>query len=135
MSVDVLINDTVELLKNPENKANWMKIKTALIKDLPDYAKNVPYQIKSVSIKDACIAVREAKKKFKKTKQFNEVKFKSRKNSTQSIYIPKTALSIKGIYHTLLGKMKFKEELPNEIKDSRLICDNNHWYKIGRAHV
>ncbi|NEQ82301.1 MAG: helix-turn-helix domain-containing protein [Moorea sp. SIO2I5] len=62
-----VFNRTVNILENGEVKANWKAIKTDRLNDLTEWCKAVPYQIKSIAIKDACTAVREAKKKSKKT--------------------------------------------------------------------
>lgn len=121
-------NKTIEYLRQPGTKADWKAIKTGLLKNLPDWCDEVPYQIKSVAIRDACIAVREAKKKFAKSGSFNEVSFKSRKNPTQSCYIPKSALSIDGIYKTILGKIRYGENLPQDLMDSRLVRRYGRYY-------
>ena len=104
-----VFNETVKYLQQPNTKANWKAIKTEIIRSLPDWAKEIPYQIKSMAIKDACTAVRLAKKKYKKTGKIQKVKFRSRRDKIQSCYIPKSAVSNKGIYQTklepnLLGK-------------------------------
>ncbi len=67
-------NETVKYLQKPETKANWKAIKTDIIKSLPNWAKEIPYQIKSIAIKDACTAVKNAKKKYKQTGQVQKVK-------------------------------------------------------------
>jgi putative transposase len=121
-------NQTVALLKQPGTKANWKKIKTDLIDALPEWADPVPYQIKSIAIRDACKAVSAAKRKFKITGEFQEVHFRKRKNPVQSCFIPKDALSKKGVYHTLAGELKLEEALPDERLDSRLVCHNERWY-------
>ena len=120
-------NKTIEYLRQPGTKADWKSIKTGLLNDLPE-CKDVPYQIKSIAIRDACIAVREAKKKFAKLGSFNEVSFKSRKNPTQSCYIPKSALSTDGIYKTILGKIRYGESLPSVLMDSRLVRRYGRYY-------
>ncbi|MEG4809378.1 hypothetical protein QUA82_25510 [Microcoleus sp. F8-D3] len=43
-----------------------MAIKTGILNNLPEWAKPVPFQIKSIAIKDACRAVKAAKQGFKK---------------------------------------------------------------------
>ncbi len=108
-------------MQNPDTKANWKAIKTEIIQLLPEWAKDIPYQIKSIAIKDACLAVREAKKKYKQTGQINKVRFRSRRDKIQSCYIPKSAVTNKGIYHTKLGSIRFTEKLPAEIGDCRLV--------------
>jgi putative transposase len=70
---------------------------------LPEWAKPVPYQIKKIAVKDACTAVREAKRGFAKDGKFRKCKFRSRKDRRQVLFIPKSAISKRGVYHTLLG--------------------------------
>ncbi|NEO64037.1 MAG: IS200/IS605 family element transposase accessory protein TnpB [Moorea sp. SIO4G2] len=123
-----VFNKTVKILENSEVKANWKAIKTGILNDLPEWCKAVPYQIKSIAIKDACTAVREAKKKYQKTGQINRVRFRYRKNPVQSCYIPKSAVSAKGIYHTKLGELTFTENLPDNIGDCRLTSTNGDYY-------
>ncbi|WP_083305387.1 RNA-guided endonuclease InsQ/TnpB family protein [Moorena producens] len=125
-----VFNKTVKILSDGETKANWKAIKTGILTDLPEWCKAVPYQIKSIAIKDACTAVREAKKKYKKTSQINRVRFRSRKNPVQSCYIPKSAVSSKGIYHTKLGEITFAETLPDNICDCRLTSTNGNYYLV-----
>ncbi|MBD2503879.1 hypothetical protein H6G83_25285, partial [Anabaena azotica FACHB-119] len=114
---------------------------------LPDFCKSVPYQIKSIAIKDACKAVNNAKKKFKngesspvggfpsvgnwRTRKgggISKVKFRSRKDPIQSCYIPKSAVSDKGIYYTVLGEARFKETLPQSFGDCRLVKAYGDYY-------
>lgn len=120
-------NKTIEHLKQSDTKANWKGIKTEILNNLPDWSKEVPYQIKSIAIRDACTAVREAKKR---TKQGNKsfVKFRSKKDRVQSLYIPKSAITNKGIYYTILGNINYRESLPDVINDSRLILFRNEYY-------
>ncbi|NEO37078.1 MAG: IS200/IS605 family element transposase accessory protein TnpB [Moorea sp. SIOASIH] len=133
-----VFNKTVKILcsvgaatrTDGETKANWKAIKTGILNDLPEWSKTVPYQIKSIAIKDACTAVREAKKKYQKTKQINRVRFRSRKNPVQSCYIPKSAVSVQGIYHTKLGGLTFAETLPDNICDCRLTSTNGDYYLV-----
>jgi len=117
-----VFNETVKYLQQPDTKANWKAIKTEIIHSLPSWSKEIPYQIKSIAIKDACTAVRDAKKKYKKTGKINKVKFRSRRNKIQSCYIPKSAVTDKGIYHTKLGTIRYTEKLPEKIGDCRLVC-------------
>ena len=125
-----VFNKTVKILQTGEVKANWKAIKTGILNDLPEWCKSVPYQIKSIAIKDACTAVREAKKKYKKTAQINRVRFRSRKNPKQSCYIPKSAVSKKGIYHTKLGEISYSESIPDNIGDCRLTSHNGEFHLV-----
>jgi putative transposase len=121
-------NRAVEYLQQPDTQANWKAIKTDILHSLPDWAKAVPYQIKSVAIRDACLAVRKAKQDFKQTGKFQKIKFRSRKDKTTNAFIPSSALSDKGVYYRMLGVLKLSETLPETPKDSRLIHDGSHFY-------
>lgn len=121
-------NKTVAYLQQPNTKASWMSIKTEILQSLPTWSQEVPYQIKSIAIRDACIAVREAKRKYKQTGEIQEVKFCSRKDDTANVFIPSAAVKKSGVYHTILGKLRLSECLPDAPKDSRLIKDGSHFY-------
>jgi putative transposase len=106
-----------------------MSIKGSLLEALPDWAVETPYQIKSLAIKDACKAVIAAKRRFKQTGKFQEVHYRSRKNPTQSCYIPQQALRNSGIFHTLSkGALKWAERIPENHGDCRLVCNDGRWY-------
>lgn len=121
-------NQTIELLRDGVIKANWKAIKGDILNGLPDWCKDTPYQIKSIAIKDACKAVSNAKLKYKKTGMINRCSFKSRKDPRQSCYIPKSAVSAKGTYHTILGEIKYTEKLPSGFGDCRLVCADGDYY-------
>jgi len=128
-----VFNKTVELLRDGEIKANWFAVRPVIMDALSEWCNEVPYQIKSKAVKDACTAVREAKRKYKKTGQIQRVKFRSRKDLIQSCYIPKSAITAKGIYHTKLGKLAYSQKLPGQVCDSRLMSNNGNYY-LCAAH-
>ncbi|MDR9898545.1 transposase [Aetokthonos hydrillicola Thurmond2011] len=121
-------NKTIKLLQDGTVKANWQAIKTGILNDLPDWCDEVPYQIKSIAIKDACKAVSNAKLKYKNGGGISKCRFRSRKNPIQSCYIPKSAVKDKGIYHTILGEMLYKEALPKSCGDCRLVFAYGDYY-------
>ena len=121
-------NKTLDILNTTDTKANWKAIKTPILNDLPEWASETPYQIKSVAIRDVCIAVREAKKKCKETGAYQSVSFKSKRKPSDSIFIPKSAISKRGVYYTMLGDLKISETLPDNIADSRLAKDGDAYY-------
>ena len=58
-------NKTVEYLRKPDTKASRFAIQKELLSNVPEWAEKVPYKVKQMAIDDACIAVRNAKKKSK----------------------------------------------------------------------
>jgi putative transposase len=77
-------NTTIKLLQDGEVKANWKAIKTDILNNLPNWCNNVPYQIKSIAIKDACKSVSHAKKKYKNGGGISKCRFRSRKQPIQN---------------------------------------------------
>ena len=128
-------NTTIKYLQQPGTKANWKAIKTEILHGLPEWAKSVPYQIKSIAIKDACGAVSKAKSDFIKTGKICNCKFRSMKDTKQSLYIPKSAIKECGIYHTILGLAKLKEALPKDFSDGRLTLAYGEYYLIISEEV
>jgi putative transposase len=121
-------NQTITALKQPGTQANWKAIKGEILAALPEFCSSVPYQIKSIAIKDACQAVSNAKKKFSKEGVFSKMRFRSRKDPVQSCYIPKSAVKSAGIYHTILGEIQYKESLPESFGDCRLVFAYGDYY-------
>ena len=110
-----------------------MEVAKLLMDNMPeDYVKIVPYQIKKMAIKDCYLAFRTNCKKTKETGVPFTLSFRSRKNPKQSCYIPKDALSISGIYHTIAGKLKISEWglLNNTYKDLRLVREYGRYYIV-----
>jgi putative transposase len=97
-----------------------MDIKKDMLKQLPTWCNPVPFQIKGIAIKEACNAFWKAK---------GDPKFRTRKASEQSCFIPKSALSLKGVYPRISGKgLYFQENLPDNYKDSRLVWRYEKWW-------
>jgi len=127
----VAFNAAVAFLRTPGTKANWKKIKTGLLKALPPWSEETPYQIRSVAMRDACRAVSAAKRKFMETGEFQEVGFRSRKQPVQSCFIPKSAFRRGGIYPTLSkGEIRMVEEVPKGHGDLRLVRARGRWFLI-----
>jgi putative transposase len=122
-------NNTIELLKKPDTKANRFAIQKDLLSSLGE-TYGTPYKIKQMAIEDACQAVKNAKQKFLKTKQFQEVKFRSKKDRQDSLYIPKESISEKGVFKTLLGHIKHSEKLGEIKHDCKLTIEKNRFFVI-----
>jgi putative transposase len=127
-------NDTVNHLNLPKEirEKHWMGAAKLILNSLPDWAKSVPYQVKKIAVEDAYKAFSNGCKKAKLTGHPFELKFRTRKDTKQSCFIPSSALKKDGklfnIYPTIVGKLKVSECLPSEFKDSRLICEHGRWF-------
>ncbi|MDM8551497.1 transposase [Desulfobacterales bacterium HSG2] len=97
-----------------------MDIKKDMIEILPAWCSDVPYQIKGIAVKEAHQAFFKAN---------GRPKFRARKNSEQSCFIPKSAIRKTGIYPRISGKgLYFHEDLPECPKDSRLVWRYEKWW-------
>lgn len=128
-------NETIKYLQQKGTKANWMAVAPVILGILPEWAKEVPYQIKKIAVKDACLAVKAAKKGFGQDGQIRRCQFRSRKDKQQTIYIPKSAIKKRGIYHTILGESILKESLPTVFSDGRLTLAYGEYYLIISEEV
>ncbi|MBQ7543924.1 MAG: transposase [Synergistaceae bacterium] len=100
------------------SKADWLAIKGFLLKELPEWTENVPFQIKAVAVRDACMT-------FKKG---DAPRFRARSSTKQTIFVPKASVSKRGIYTRYLGRMDFAEDFPESCGDCRVILDGGRWF-------
>jgi putative transposase len=114
-------NQTIDYIHSCVNfSPSWMEIKKDLLKQLPKWCDDVPFQIKGQAVKEAHQAYWKAKA---------HPKFRSRKNPTQSCYIPKSAIKEGGIYPRVSGNnLQYSESLPKVPLDGRLIYQYNEWF-------
>ena len=111
------------------SKPSWMDIKKMLTRLLPEWTKDTPFQIKGMAIKDAHRAYWATLRANKGSGHPPSFRFRSRKDTEQSVYIPKSAISNKGIYPSITGKgLRFSEPLPELIMDSHLIWRAGKFY-------
>ena len=133
-------NRTIELLTaDGAPNASWLKIKKQILTKLPDWTKPTPYEVKSNAVRDACLAV-SAVKKFNKQLKIDRAKgirlqedyahFRSRRDDSQTIFIHASALSHRGVYHTLLGPLKKREPIPHAHGDAKLTL-RHHQYHLS----
>jgi putative transposase len=123
-------NRTLEYLKTLEGqRPTWTDIATdTILPALPEWAKEIPFQIKKMAVKEACDAFSGAKKKYLGTREFSELRFKSRKAPFQTCYIPKSAVKPHGIYPTISGVINYAEPLPVEFQDCELSYQQGRWF-------
>ena len=87
-----------------------------ILASLPDWAKDIPYQVKKIAVEDAYKSFSNGIRKFKKENKPFQLQYRSRKDTKQSCFIPSSALlqdgDSFGIYKTITNKLKVSENLP-----------------------
>ncbi len=123
-------NQTLDYLKALEGKRPvWTDIaKDVIFPILPDWAREIPFQIKKMAVKEACDAFTAAKQKYRRTGELSELHFKSRKSPKQTCYIPKSAVKPSGIYPTIAGAIDYTENLPEDFQDCELSWQQGRWF-------
>ena len=136
-------NESVSALDAKDTPKNFKGLVPIVFDQLPEWHVETPRQIKVGAVMDACQAVSNAKIKAKATGQRQNVKFRSRKTSRQTLYLRADSLKKNGFYVRFLGEMKMSEALPAkpqdpgkvserdtdaEVKDSQLITENGRYF-------
>ncbi len=95
-------NYTVERLNRTKETIHFYSIRKEIMLEFTKkypFLKRTPYDIKANSIKDACTAVSNAKLSCKKNKIYCNVTYRTKKDDSQSIYIPKANVR-KNLFYT-----------------------------------
>jgi putative transposase len=123
-------NRTLAYLKALEGKRPvWTDIaKDIIFPALPEWAREIPFQIKKMAVKEACDTFTGAKQKYRRTGALSELHFKSRKAPQQTCYIPKSAVKPSGIYPTISGAIDYTENLPGDFQDCELSWQQGRWF-------
>ena len=109
---------------------HWMGAAKQILQALPDWAKEIPYQVKKIAVEDAYKAFSNGCRKAKKTGEAFYLSFRSAKDPRQSCFIPSSALKDAGIYPRISGELKMTEKFPDEARDSRLVFEHGRWFVI-----
>ena len=109
-------NRTLEIISRGNNR-DWLEIKRSLLQDLPEWAQNVPSQIKSTAIHDAYM-----------TSHNDGANFRARRDAKQTLEIPKSSVSNRGIYTHFLGEMTHSEEIPAPEGNCKLTYESGKWF-------
>ena len=122
-------NRTLDVLKDSSVKANWKAIKIDIIKDKKgDWEDLVPYQIRSISVKEACKTVTRCKLLYKQDGKIHKAKHRAKHQPKQHLYIPKQSINDNGFFRRTLGDMKFAEPLPEMEHDCVAVMEYGVWY-------
>lgn len=125
-------NLTVDHLNQPKElrQKHWMGAAKQILQTLPEWAREIPYQVKKIAVEDAYKAFSNGCNKAKKTGQGFNLTFRSAKDPRQSCFIPSSALNESGIYPRIAGALMMTEKIPDEARDSRLVFEHGRYFVI-----
>ena len=85
-------------------------------------------EAKRQAVNDALKAIKNAISKYRKTTEISKFKFRSKKDSSQSLYVRQSCIGNNTVFKTLLGRMCTSENFSTPTYDSRLVVKRNkHW--------
>ena len=126
-------NEAVAYLKQPDTKAIRTAVKSLILGQAPEWAKEIPYAIKGDSILEACNTISKVKRANSKIRStggsFQEARFRSRKDPIQSLPLQSANVRDGQIYKTKLGVLKTSERIQGT-SDGRLTLENGRWFYV-----
>ena len=84
--------------------------------------ENTPRDIRDESVRDAHIAVIQAKKSYIKNKIFCHVSFRAKKDKEQALYIPKKVVKENKFYSSYLGNLHTRKGIVNKFNGANCAC-------------
>jgi len=101
--------------------------KPEVLRQLPDWSKETPYAIRGDAVREAQKALVSGIKKYKRTGEIFNLRFKSKKEPKQSIPIQIQNVRKSSLYPTLLGSLKTAEPIKGEA-GGRIVWENGRWF-------
>lgn len=125
-------NAAVEYLKKKGTKAILSEVRRIQKDSHPDWAFDSPQRIRDHAFNQACKAVQNAKRKFAKEKVFQEVSFRSKKNSLQGFGFDKQSLNNDFVFSSKKYRLKFfaTEPFKADKEGTRLVKEGSRFYLI-----
>lgn len=130
-------NSAVSKMRLKTGKPKLSDLRDLVTKELDNllFCKEVPLKIKQEAVGDFIKATANAIAKYKKTKKVQKIRFRSRKKTSQSIYINVDAIKvldsrILNIYKTKLGSVKVCEDLPDIFTHCRIVMKHNRFFYL-----
>jgi putative transposase len=124
-------NQAVNYLKQAGTKASIMEVRKIQKNNHPEWAYNCPQRIREHAMLDACNAVKNAKLKCKRTGEFQNIGYRTRKDSKQGIGFDKQSLKQNNLFggkHSI--KFHSTEVINVEKEGNRIVKENGRWFVI-----
>lgn len=126
-------NAAVAYLKNEGTKASLGEVRKIQKEEHPEWAFDCPQRIREHAINDACNAVKNAKKKFMQTGQFQEVHFRTKKDRVQRFGFDAKSLKDGFVFRETERKICFyvtENHESSEIEGTRIVREDGRYFVI-----
>ena len=107
-----------------------MQAAKLILQSLPEWASEIPYALKKFAVNEAYQAFYSGCKKARASGAPFQLHFRSRKDPKQSCFIPHSSVHALGVYPRIAKELRLSEALPDNCKDSRLVCQSGRWYLV-----
>ncbi len=126
-------NAAVAYLRKEGTKASLGEVRKIQKEEHPEWAFDCPQRIREHAINDACEAVKNAKKKFKQTGQFQQVHFRTKKDNVQRFGFDVQSLKDGFIFRETERKLCFyatENHRSAEMEGTRIVQEDGRYFVI-----
>lgn len=130
-------NQAVEYLRQPNTKAALSEVRKIQKNQHPEWAFDCPQRVREHAMTQACESVKNAKKKFVITKQYQEVKFRSKKDLEQRFGFDKISLHKNFVFKNKKHKFNFfaSENFQATLEGVEIKREKGRWFLIAPQKV
>ena len=125
-------NQAVEYLKGEGTKTSLAEVRKIQSNEHPDWAMDTPQRIREHAISDACEAVKNAKRKFMETKVFQQVSFRTKRDTVQGFGFDAKSLKEEIIFSSKLQRIGFyaTEPIQASLEGTRVVIEDDRYFVI-----
>ncbi len=127
-------NRTINYLNQPNTKASLYEVRKIVQKgdDIPEWAMACPQRIREHAMSDACNAVKNAKVKYQKTGQFQNVSFRAKRDPIQSFGFDATSVDQDFVFGSKKFKLEFhtNEVVEPDLEGTRIVREGSRYFLI-----
>lgn len=130
-------NAAIEYLRQPGTLASLGEVRKIQKAEHPAWAFDCPQRVREHAMSDACKAVKNAKAKFLQTGLFQQVGFRSRRDTQQGFGFDKVSVSqCKVFTKSLSVEFHTSEQVPEPAAEgTRMVCKNGQYFLVIPIHV
>lgn len=126
-------NEAVAYLRQEGTKASLQEVRHIQKRPYAEWAFDCPQRIREHALSDAVDAVKNAKAKYKKTSEFQEVSWRTKKDPKQGFGFDAASIQQDSLFSCLKDRLYFHapEGIPGgSLEGTRIVRENGRWFAI-----